>query len=1105
MDHNSHYHKVLFLLLLLCLFAYANEDSTAGETTNSVFPRGHLQPFGAHKPPIKGVIDVVDTPPSSSDFYTNYVRESKPLLMKGAANNWPATLLWKDEDYLLENFGEEVFRVDLRKVWDDKHPPRMNMYLKDFLQMYKQKPIYLDSPFPTSGMLHDTFIPAVHTCEELYSKIDAASLLYSSGNTSYVFHQDGYENIITVLSGRKTFLLAHPRDSHKAYANNFTTLPGLSPIVPEKVDLLKFPKVADLDYYEVEIEAGDQLYVPMFWWHQVRSYESPNIAVSMWFYVFDNNDELDEANVNPDIQVEESVLMYLDYIQRQPERIKCKKTAKNKKLSTVLRENNADDPQNANVIVQQPPDKLLNSGYTIPVLGFGTGLLGDRVYAAVKKALEVGYRMIDTAQGYPGAEEAIAQAIKESEIPRSDIIIVDKLHPKNHGYQATIKSVEESLEKLQTNYIDVFLIHSVDCDDYLLTCDPENLEGTWQDSWKALEKLQGDGKIRSIGVSNFDLNLLNELLDFAKAPVSIVQNWFDLFHRDSEVRRFCKEHGIQYMAYSVLGQQWTFNNYIKTNPVLQNPMIQAIAYGQQRTPANIIVRWAMSKDLVVLTRSSSDDHILTNFQSLEVLLQPSELQEIETNPEIDLAKIDAAMDKFEENNADGYMMDDVTEFIRQFKLDDEGSENDDEVEAGSCATGDTECNEEGLGISENDGEVEAGSCEAGDGNCNEETLSKYSEKENAGVEEGDEGITEWSKPEKPGSEVTLFEKVDLEDETIYFGAEDSYMYAMDGRTGKIKWKFQTSYSDLGSCPTFSPDGKLIYFGGEDSYFYALSAEDGSKQWHFETDQSIVSSPALGKDDVIFFGGMDGFMYALLLNGELKWKTNVGVEIMASPLVASFDDSEVVFITAMGGGGQQPNAFMFDASNGEILFQFATDGDPGFFASPKMSLDGSQVYFCSLDGEVYVRKAKDGSLIKLAALNVEINSSPAVTENTIIIGTSDGDLVSLHKDTLKVHWVTSIGGYVMSSPCVGPNNVVYIGSGDGKILAANVSDGKILWTVQTEEKENGIWSSPRFSKDGQRLFIGAFDGHMYCLKSKNGEILWKTMIGQPIVSSVLTSN
>ncbi|XP_002737509.2 uncharacterized protein LOC100370566 [Saccoglossus kowalevskii] len=1036
---------------LICI--YANAESSA--------IKGHLEHFGSHRQPLEG-IDVVETKLNSSVFYTNYVQKSKPLLIKGGGVRWPATELWKDEEYLIENFGEEVFRVDLRKVWDDEHPPRMNMFLKDFLKTYKEKAIYLDSPFPSSELLHDAYIPSVLECSEFSSKIESANLLFSSGNTSYVLHQDGYENIITLVAGKKKFFLAHPRDSHKLYANQFTTLPGLSPVLPDKVDMEKFPLVADLEYYEVEMEAGDQLYVPMFWWHQVRSFNSPNIAVSLWFYIFDHDEDLTRMNIDPDINIEESSLLYLKYIAKQPDTIKCKKMSKNKKLAVALKENRPEEYQNANVMIETPPDKLMLSGYTLPVLGFGTGLLSDKTYQAVKYALEVGYRLIDTSQGYPRSEEDIGKAIKDSGIPRSEIIIVDKVHPKYLGYHSTIKSVEESLKKLQTDYVDIFLIHSIDCDDFLLTCDMDKLEGTWKDTWKALEALTKEGKIRSIGVSNFDLPLMTELMEIATIPVSIVQNQFDVLNRDDDVRKFCSDHNIQYMGYSSLGRMWTFEHNVAENPVLNNPVIQHIAISQQRTVPNIALRWAIYHDVIVIPSSANEHHILTNIQSLEVILNEDEMEEMDNIPVIDLDKLDNAMDLAERQGKlknGQFLTNSVIEFITTYMID----VNTNDPNIGTCTT-------------ENCGE-------------NENKYTESAQKE-----------YEWVKPDKPGSAVTLYEKVNLEDETIYFGAENSYMYAMDAKTGNIKWKFQTSYSDLASCAVFSQDGRTIYFGGEDAYFYALSAVDGSVQWTFETDGSIISSPVLGVDGSIYFGSVDGNMYALYPNGQLKWKKDLIDEIWASPDILNMDDKEYIYITVLS--GYVPNIFALDGKDGSTIFSINVGGD-GLFASPRLSLDNSTVYLCEINGRIHARDSRSGQLKEIVRIeNAEINSTPAVNQNAVIVATSSGNVIGLHLDSLNTIWETFIGGNIMSSPYMGPNNKIYIGSGDGRILAINETDGALIWSKQTGKKD--VWCTPRLDNDG-RLFIGAFDEHMYALNATTGEEIWKTKIGAPIIGSPLITS
>ena len=130
------------------------------------------------------------------------------------------------------------------------------MKLNEFFDIYKTKEVYLDSAFPQSNLTKDIPVPYCLQCEELSSKISSIHLLYSSGNTSYVLHQDGYENLLTVLSGRKILLIANTSFSSQLYSDEFLTVPGLSPVDPEKVDLVKYPRIAGVPFHEVCVWGG---------------------------------------------------------------------------------------------------------------------------------------------------------------------------------------------------------------------------------------------------------------------------------------------------------------------------------------------------------------------------------------------------------------------------------------------------------------------------------------------------------------------------------------------------------------------------------------------------------------------------------------------------------------------------------------------------------------------------------------------------------------------------------------------------------------------------------------------------------------------------------
>ncbi|XP_019630143.1 PREDICTED: uncharacterized protein LOC109474297 [Branchiostoma belcheri] len=630
------------IIIITLLVASRRCDVTAD---SQILQKCHMKPFGCHKPP-SGTVKVIDSVPDPETFYREYVRKSTPVLMKGGAAHWPAVQKWPgNEEYLTEAFGDEVFKVDFRKVWKSDFAIKKKMKIRDYLKMYRDEPVYLDSSVSiTSQMYKDMELPACLACPEQTAKLTSVNLLYSSGNTSYVIHHDGVDNILTVVSGRKTVLVSHPKYSHQLYMNDFTVLPGLAPLDPEEIDLVRYPGVAEVDYTIAELEAGDMLFVPQYWYHQVRSEGDPNIAFSIWFEQFTECNERVEDEVDPDLMVVESTEVFLRCLEEQPQEISCKQGTQN--LSQIIaslpeetKENWVVGYKSGDIKEAEPvPDKKMASGYSIPVLGLGTARMYQKTYDAVLFALKSGYRMIDTAQAYMYSEESIGRAIKDSGVPRKDIFIITKLAPKFFGFGPTKKSVDVSLEKLGTDYIDLFLIHSPDCEeeggehdgDDSFKCPLGNPKASWEESWKAMEELHREGKIRSLGVSNFYPKHLSKLVGMAEVPVSLVQNWFDPFYQDQATREFCRQHGIVYQGYSTLGTQWPeMIDPSMANPILTHPEFHRISSAIDRSIPSTVLRWAIQKDVVVIPKAVTEKYILNNLNVLEMDLSDTAMEAID--------------------------------------------------------------------------------------------------------------------------------------------------------------------------------------------------------------------------------------------------------------------------------------------------------------------------------------------------------------------------------------------------------------------------------------------------------------------------------------------
>ncbi|OYO02689.1 aldo/keto reductase [Enemella evansiae] len=251
------------------------------------------------------------------------------------------------------------------------------------------------------------------------------------------------------------------------------------------------------------------------------------------------------------------------------------------------------------------PTITLNDGHTIPQLGFGVWQVStEDIVPAVRKALEVGYRHIDTAAIY-GNEEGVGQAIKESGIPRDQLFVTTKLWNDRHGDVRA--AITESLGKLGLDYLDLYLTHW-----------PVPQQNKYLDAWLAMEEAQRDGLTRSIGVSNHQREHLELILD--KGTVTPAVNQIEVhptLTQDAMVD-FDKSKGIVTEAWSPLGQAKD----------LENPVITELAQQLGRTPAQVILRWHLQRGLVVFPKSVTPKRIEENFDVFGFELDDAAMQKI---------------------------------------------------------------------------------------------------------------------------------------------------------------------------------------------------------------------------------------------------------------------------------------------------------------------------------------------------------------------------------------------------------------------------------------------------------------------------------------------
>jgi 2,5-diketo-D-gluconate reductase A len=256
------------------------------------------------------------------------------------------------------------------------------------------------------------------------------------------------------------------------------------------------------------------------------------------------------------------------------------------------------------------PQIPLNDGNRIPQLGFGVWRLDvDDAPEVVGAAIRTGYRHIDTAQGYDN-EEGVGRAIAEAEVKRADLFVTSKLRNGDQGYDRAKASLDGSLERLGLDYLDLFLIHW-----------PAPAHDRYVDTWKALVEAQKDGKVRSIGVSNFLPEHIERIID--ETGVVPVVNQVELHpaYQQRDIREWHRDHDIQLECYSPLGGQ--------DSNLLDNEAIKEISEAHGKSPAQVIIRWHLQQNLVVIPKSEKPERAAENFDVLDFSLTSEDVRKID--------------------------------------------------------------------------------------------------------------------------------------------------------------------------------------------------------------------------------------------------------------------------------------------------------------------------------------------------------------------------------------------------------------------------------------------------------------------------------------------
>lgn len=252
---------------------------------------------------------------------------------------------------------------------------------------------------------------------------------------------------------------------------------------------------------------------------------------------------------------------------------------------------------------------ILNNGIKMPMVGFGVFQIHDAktTQTVVEEAIKTGYRLIDTAQVY-GNEEAVGKAIKASGVPREELFITTKLWISDFSYEAAKDAFNESLRKLDLDYVDLYLLHQPFGDIF--------------GAWRALEELYKEGKIKAIGVSNFKPDQLANLAAFNEVTPAVNQIELHVFNQKEDEQAYMLSKGVQTESWGAFaeGQFDVFNN----------PVLKEIAEKYSKTTAQVMLRWQLQRGIVSLSKSANPERVRQNFDIFDFELSAEDMDKIAT-------------------------------------------------------------------------------------------------------------------------------------------------------------------------------------------------------------------------------------------------------------------------------------------------------------------------------------------------------------------------------------------------------------------------------------------------------------------------------------------
>jgi 2,5-diketo-D-gluconate reductase A len=251
----------------------------------------------------------------------------------------------------------------------------------------------------------------------------------------------------------------------------------------------------------------------------------------------------------------------------------------------------------------------LNNGVEIPILGFGVFQITDSTECArsVVEAIQTGYSHIDTAASYQN-EEAVGRGIKQSGVARGKLFITTKLWIQSNGYEGTLKSFENSLKRLQLDYIDLYLIHQPFGDVY--------------GEWRAMEELHQQGKVRAIGVSNFAPDRIMDLMIHNKITPAVNQIEVNPFQQQIDTQKFLQDNSVQVEAWAPFAEG--------RNNIFQNALLLSIAAKHKKSVAQVILRWIVQRGIIALSKSTRKERMIENISVFDFELSAEDVAAITT-------------------------------------------------------------------------------------------------------------------------------------------------------------------------------------------------------------------------------------------------------------------------------------------------------------------------------------------------------------------------------------------------------------------------------------------------------------------------------------------